>query len=74
MTDEQEEEKVIWTPSKMIERLGREIDNEESIYYWCAKVIDLLKIFTTFEMPVRVPSPIVVGYLASKRRLSFPET
>ncbi|CAN0094478.1 unnamed protein product, partial [Hapterophycus canaliculatus] len=37
MTDEQESDKVIWTPSKMIERLGREIDNEESIYYWCAK-------------------------------------
>ncbi|CAB1103196.1 unnamed protein product [Ectocarpus sp. CCAP 1310/34] len=37
MTDEQEAEKVVWTPSTMIERLGREIDNEESIYYWCAK-------------------------------------
>eukprot|EP00904_Undaria_pinnatifida_P001344 jgi/Undpi1/1120/HiC_scaffold_10.g04582.m1 len=37
MTDEQEAEKKIWTPSTMIERLGREIDNEESIYYWCAK-------------------------------------
>ncbi len=38
MTDEQEADKVVWTPSKMIERLGREIDNEDSIYYWCAKV------------------------------------
>lgn len=38
MTDEQETDKIIWTPSAMIERLGREIDNEESIYYWCAKV------------------------------------
>ncbi|CAM9858292.1 unnamed protein product [Scytosiphon promiscuus] len=37
MTDEQEADKIVWTPSKMIERLGREIDNEESIYYWCAK-------------------------------------
>ncbi|CAN0132364.1 unnamed protein product, partial [Ectocarpus sp. 6 AP-2014] len=37
MTDEQEADKVVWTPSTMIERLGREIDNEESIYYWCAK-------------------------------------
>ena len=27
----------ILTPSKLIERLGREINNEESIYYWCAK-------------------------------------
>ncbi|CAN0527799.1 unnamed protein product, partial [Scytosiphon promiscuus] len=37
MTDEQEAEKKIWTPSTMIERVGREIDNEEAIYYWCAK-------------------------------------
>ena len=44
MTDEQEssegnegkgeEEKVHWTPSKIIRRLGREIDNEESYLYW----------------------------------------
>lgn len=39
MTDEQESDKIIWTPSKMIERLGKEIDNEDSIYYWCAKVL-----------------------------------
>lgn len=26
-----------WTPSKMIEFLGHEIDNKESIYYWTAK-------------------------------------
>ena len=26
-----------WTPSKVIERLGKEIDNEESICYWAAK-------------------------------------
>ncbi|CAM9993420.1 unnamed protein product [Ascophyllum nodosum] len=37
MTDEQEAGAPVWTPSTMIERLGREINDEESIYYWCAK-------------------------------------
>jgi deoxyhypusine synthase len=27
-----------WSPSKIINRLGKEIDNEESVYYWCYKV------------------------------------
>ena len=26
-----------WTPSKIIDRLGREIDDESSVYYWCHK-------------------------------------
>ena len=26
-----------WTPSKVIERLGKEINNEESVLYWAAK-------------------------------------
>jgi hypothetical protein len=39
MVAEQEgEEKVRWSPSKVIHRLGKEIDNEESVYYWCYKV------------------------------------
>lgn len=39
MVKEQEgEEKVKWTPSKVINRLGKEINNEESVYYWCWKV------------------------------------
>jgi deoxyhypusine synthase len=29
--------KFVWTPSKVIERLGREINNEESVLYWAAK-------------------------------------
>lgn len=37
MLKEQKEEGVTWTPSKMITRLGLEINNEESIYYWAAK-------------------------------------
>jgi deoxyhypusine synthase len=27
-------ERFVWTPSKMIKRLGKEIDNDESVYYW----------------------------------------
>eukprot|EP00094_Tigriopus_californicus_P011350 TCALIF_10956-PA protein Name:"Similar to CG8005 Probable deoxyhypusine synthase (Drosophila melanogaster)" AED:0.14 eAED:0.14 QI:66/0.85/0.75/1/1/0.87/8/0/364 len=37
MLKEQKEEGVMWTPSKMITRLGLEINNEDSIYYWAAK-------------------------------------
>lgn len=37
MLKEQNEEGINWTPSKMIARMGKEIDNEESIYYWAYK-------------------------------------
>lgn len=37
MFAEQESSSVSWTPSKVIERLGREIDNEDSICYWAAQ-------------------------------------
>ncbi|NXA57414.1 DHYS synthase, partial [Nothocercus julius] len=37
MTDEQDTEGVKWTPSKMIARLGKEIDNPDSVYYWAQK-------------------------------------
>jgi deoxyhypusine synthase len=37
MTDEQVNDKTVWTPSTAIERMGHEIDNEESVLYWCAK-------------------------------------
>jgi deoxyhypusine synthase len=37
MTDEQVADGVRWTPSTMINRLGKEIDNEDSVYYWCYK-------------------------------------
>lgn len=30
-------EKFVWTPSKVIHRLGMEINNEESVLYWAAK-------------------------------------
>merc|ERR1719265_651534 len=37
MHDEQEQDKVIWTPSKMIHRFGKEINNPESVCYWAYK-------------------------------------
>ncbi|GMI19807.1 hypothetical protein TrRE_jg12962, partial [Triparma retinervis] len=37
MHDEQDATGVFWTPSTMIERMGNEIDNPESVYYWAAK-------------------------------------
>ncbi|KAI5299995.1 hypothetical protein KEM56_002835 [Ascosphaera pollenicola] len=42
MLEEQEasknsEEPLHWTPSKIIHRLGKEINNEESVYYWAWK-------------------------------------
>jgi deoxyhypusine synthase len=37
MLEEQEKEGVVWTPSKVVDRLGKEIDNEQSVYYWCHK-------------------------------------
>ena len=38
MLREQREDGTVWTPSKVIWRLGKEIDNEESVYYWAYKV------------------------------------
>ena len=36
MVSEQKEKGIVWTPSKVIEKLGRAIDNPESVYYWAA--------------------------------------
>lgn len=42
MVEEQEgEERVKWSPSRVIERLGKEIDDESSILYWAQKVRSL---------------------------------
>lgn len=50
MVEEQEGgEKVKWTPSKVIERLGNEIDDEESILYWAAKVSFLFSFLRRFS-------------------------
>ncbi|KAJ3309116.1 hypothetical protein HDV04_000491 [Boothiomyces sp. JEL0838] len=37
MLEEQKNDGVIWTPSKMIHRLGKEINHPDSIYYWAYK-------------------------------------
>ncbi|ORY04593.1 Deoxyhypusine synthase [Basidiobolus meristosporus CBS 931.73] len=37
MLEEQKEQGVVWTPSKIIHRLGKEINNPESVYYWAYK-------------------------------------
>eukprot|EP00461_Guttulinopsis_vulgaris_P004659 UN04661 len=37
MLKEQKATGIPWTPSTIINRLGKEINNEESIYYWCWK-------------------------------------
>lgn len=33
---EEQKNGMIWTPSKLIHRLGLEINNEDSVYYWAA--------------------------------------
>lgn len=37
MLREQNEKEINWTPSKVIHRLGKEINNPDSVYYWCYK-------------------------------------
>eukprot|EP00587_Corethron_hystrix_P009254 CAMPEP_0113311414 /NCGR_PEP_ID=MMETSP0010_2-20120614/8659_1 /TAXON_ID=216773 ORGANISM="Corethron hystrix, Strain 308" /NCGR_SAMPLE_ID=MMETSP0010_2 /ASSEMBLY_ACC=CAM_ASM_000155 /LENGTH=370 /DNA_ID=CAMNT_0000167045 /DNA_START=190 /DNA_END=1299 /DNA_ORIENTATION=+ /assembly_acc=CAM_ASM_000155 len=37
MHDEQDKTGIFWTPSTIIERMGLEINNEESVLYWAAK-------------------------------------
>jgi deoxyhypusine synthase len=37
MHDEQEKDGVIWSPSKMIHRFGKEIGDESSVCYWAYK-------------------------------------
>uniref|UniRef100_A0A060SXE4 Deoxyhypusine synthase n=1 Tax=Blastobotrys adeninivorans TaxID=409370 RepID=A0A060SXE4_BLAAD len=37
MLEEQNKDDIVWTPSKVIDRLGKEINNEDSVLYWCHK-------------------------------------
>ncbi|KAK6139596.1 hypothetical protein DH2020_026663 [Rehmannia glutinosa] len=37
MLDEQNSQNILWTPSKVIARLGKEINNETSYLYWAYK-------------------------------------
>lgn len=38
MLEEQKQSAEVWTPSSFIRRLGKEINNEQSVYYWAYKV------------------------------------
>lgn len=38
VTEQEGSSKTKWSPSTVIRRLGKEIDNEDSVYYWCSKV------------------------------------
>jgi deoxyhypusine synthase len=55
MLAEQKQCGTVWTPSSFIRRLGKEINNDESIYYWAYKVInplpDLMTICLRFPLP-----------------------
>jgi len=37
MYEEQVNKKTVWSPSKMIRKMGEKINNPESVYYWAAK-------------------------------------
>ena len=42
MLEEQKSRGTVWSPSAVIHRLGKEINNEESVYYWAYKVLSLM--------------------------------
>lgn len=42
MLAEQKASGQVWTPSSFIRRIGKEINNEESVYYWAYKVSQAL--------------------------------
>jgi len=55
MLSEQKQDGIVWTPSSFIRRLGKEINNEESIYYWAYKVIKLLFYLMTTRLMLLLP-------------------
>ncbi|XP_063174970.1 deoxyhypusine synthase isoform X2 [Chroicocephalus ridibundus] len=68
MVDEQETQGVRWTPSKMIARLGKEIDNPESICYWAQKrpglvldIVEDLRLINTQAIFARKTGMIILG-------------
>lgn len=42
MLEEQKTQGTVWSPSTVIHRLGKEINNEESVYYWAYKVLSAM--------------------------------
>lgn len=45
MLKEQKETGEVWSPSSVIRRLGKEINNEDSVYYWAYKVKSIAFVF-----------------------------
>jgi len=62
MLEEQRTQGTVWSPSTVIHRLGKEINNEESVYYWAYKVPPLRPSLgyanpTVEQYPCLLPSP-----------------
>ena len=66
MLEEQRHTNVVWTPSSVIRRLGKEINNEQSVYYWAYKVCILALLYVActpcplLAYPYRMTSPYSV--------------
>lgn len=57
MVAEQEgPEKTVWSPSKVIARLGKEINHEDSVYYWAYKVGRDMAALIQNDIPVFCPA------------------
>lgn len=65
MAVEQKESGRPWSPSRVIERLGREIDDESSVLYWAAKVG--LPVFTIHLLDRKVSDLLVILTVARTR-------
>lgn len=57
MLAEQKETGQVWTPSSFIRRLGKEINNEESVYYWAYKVNRRVFIRCNDTLRAKIPPP-----------------
>ena len=63
MLEEQKTQGTVWCPSTVIHRLGKEINNEESVYYWAYKVLSPIPLSLVFahstaeQYPSLLPSP-----------------
>ena len=58
MLAEQKESGQVWTPSLFIRRLGKEIDNEESVYYWAYKVNTMVSPWESAELCLQNNIPV----------------
>ncbi|KAK4706170.1 deoxyhypusine synthase, partial [Phenoliferia sp. Uapishka_3] len=80
MVEEQEgPDRVRWSPSKVIDRLGKEINNEDSILYWahknqipvfCPALTDGSLGDMMYFHTYKTETPIVVDIVADIRRLN----